>query len=328
MKINFKKISALFLACGVVAGVFSGCETYNITSGYTQPATETISVKNEVDEEELKEAFSLKLEELKDTYSIFERNQSGNMGNPETAWFSPKGVMSGCVMDFDLDGQDEMAVFYTDIADAYQLNYNMFLSIYEYYEGNVNIADDMLLDSYIDTEYIPEPKGFLWRPALWSEESVIISTQVVNGKNYIICEHSSESSAFADGRSYNYWLLGYDEERLRYEASYTQTEGGSSGFEYTGYKFENGLESEDPLYYAMGFEDALYDDYNKALTSYFKDYGLKVRSDNEPYKSNGSIFVSEGRTEILRFTNKCKQNTINYSYDFTATLTPATEYEP
>ncbi len=324
-----KKILALFLSGIVILGAFSGCSLIQLPLGNNTVTTETTATEKEtVDQQELEEAFALKVEELKGDFTIFERQQKGNMKSAETSWFGAKGVMCGVVVDLDLDGQDEMAVFYTDVADAYQLDYNIFMSVYEYVEGMVNLADDMLFDAYINTEYITSPQGFLWNSKMWKEENLLVSTKAVGDKNYIICEHSRVSNTFDKGQNHNYWLLSYSDGELCYEGSYTQTQGEVAGFEYTGYEIEYGVESDATVYYGEGRSKAKYDDYEDAVSAYFKKFGLKVRDDYKQFDAGKSIFKSQGVTKLLEFTNKSKQNTWDYSYDYSATLKPNSKLEP
>ena len=210
------------------------------------------------------------LKELITQHGFFKSNQTGVMVEYTDKWLDTKGILGSLILDFDSDGRDELLVCYTQEDGD---KYNIMIDMYDISDNEIYLADSIRYTPYSENL---RPTQIV--AAEWSEMMLSMTVINVNTKFYLICEEQSISSAFADGSSQDYWILEYCDDKLQYVGSFTQTGGGSSDFEYTGFKFKDGKIIESKIYYSEWYEDEmpLYTEFNSALTGFFNDYNISV----------------------------------------------------
>lgn len=287
--------------------------------------------KEEIDTETV---FQNKLSELSETYGIFDVNQKGSMHTKNDEWLNPIGIMNVSILDFDLDGMDEMLVFYTESENENdeQSSYRIVMSMYEVTDGEAVLADSVPFSGYCD---LWEDEKYAVALSTAEEKEISIAANVLwlNGKYCIMCEDYQLARSFADGIYKAYWVMEYVEGKLQYICSYTQMEAGSSGLSYGGYEFSNGTLVGSDLYYCEDWYEGygewqgdipLYDDYNLAITEFFNKYSIRIDSDIlQNYDvSMGSILSDDNSREaIFEFTNKLLSSDYdNQIYKYQATL--------
>ena len=277
--------------------------------------------------------FEEKLAELAAQYGVFNANQTGTMYEPNENWFDPSGIMGATIMDFDSDGSDEMLVCISEKCDHYNNGgFHIMLHMYEAENGEIVEADSILFGAYIQAEYLQtnQMEVTLWK-SNWPEEIIAVNAVPANGRCNIVCENYRIARAFADGQEQSYWILEYADGKFRYVASFTQTDGGSAGFAYTGYDFEYGTCTNADVYYSEWPETpALYPNFGQAITEFFSAYNIKLNStiSGYSYASDGynnpfqSILSSENnQTLILELINKMTSSDWSASvFEFSTTL--------
>lgn len=261
------------------------------------------------------------LANLLSTYGYFDAEQIGTMNNIDNKWFEPNGILSKTILDFDRDYELEMLVCYTESVDTQGNDYQIMMDMYDVVDGEV-----LLMDSVPFSAYGENVNVINLSKNEWNEISLNIDAVLVDNYWYIICEEYSKASAFADGRRQNYWIKQYEDGKLKNVCSFTQKSEGSSGFEYIGYKFMDGVLAESKLYYSeWNEENALYDDFKSAIINFFDEYGIEIVDNilhNRQIDNITSILSDNNdKTKIFNFTNKIsRRDDINNYFKFIAIL--------
>lgn len=278
------------------------------------------------------------LEELAQDYWIFETAQTGTMQETDDEWLNPYGIISADILDLDSDGELEMLVCIAqecddyDYGSAYVEYSHLMLYVYEVEDGEVIEKDSMLLGGYRynETSGASTSETSL-NEALFSAKYLCMNIVETEDEKYIFCEMQSIVEGFADGSTQHYYMLEYTGEALQYVCSFSQTGGGSSDFEYTGYMFENGECVSQELYYAeYSATDALYgDDFAAAITAFFEQYDVDIK-DDVSWLSFDSILSYENETSggFIFENDLISSDTSNWSsitYEFAATLTRSSD---
>lgn len=299
------------------------------------------AVNVEESENESEIILNNKLADLVATYGVFESSQSGVMQTHNDVWFEPSGIMSANIEDFDMDGTPEMLVCVSEYCDHYNDgHYHIMMYMWEVENGIAVLADSCVLGAYIKSDYSEDSyQEVIYSASNWSEELISVNILFSNGICYIICEDQGVAAVFADGSWQSYWALEYTSNSFQYVCSFTQTEGGSSDFQYTGYRFENGQCTGSDLYYSEWYETpGLYDDFRQAIVAYFEDYGITINESfngfaySDDYERIFTSFLSPEADYKNGFEFMNKRTSLEYSADystttayFTATLTRGTE---
>lgn len=259
----------------------------------------------ELPEADPKAAFSEALSDLISTYGVFRTNQSGVMSTTQDSWMNPGGVISATILDFDLDGEEEMMVCYTEPSADMSGEYEIMLAMYEAAEGNAVLADKVPLVAYQEWN-----GAFRLSGNQWMDIFLDVNAVRANGRCYIMFEERQIARAFADGQDNNYWLMVYEDGKWNYAGSFTQDAIGSAGFSYTGYEFENGALVSSQVYYdeqsMWEGTSALYEDFSVAITEFFGKFGIRLISDVDLYGSDVIPMLADDndKTAIFAFTNR------------------------
>lgn len=262
------------------------------------------------------------------TYGIFAPQQSGTMHSTEEKWLNPAGIMDATILDFDRDGVLEMLVCYTKQYSGKD-SYGIHMTMYEISDGKVELASDVPFIAYHEARQEES-----WNESLtlveaeWCEMSLNASAVQVNGIYYIVCEAYRLYGTFADGQSQDYWAMTYQNGELQYAFSFTQTGGGSSEFEYTGYEFADGICTNSAIYYNEWYEDegtALYDRFDSAITAFFDKQGIHIQRNLELYRNEdkGTILLKDENdiVSLFEFVNELARRDFSTStFDFVAVL--------
>lgn len=270
--------------------------------------------------------FKAKLAELISEHGIFKESQSGTMHKWDDEWMNPTGILSATILDFDSDGEEEMLVCYTEPSSSDKKYYQIVMDMYEVTNGTVVLADSMPFSSannmYGEGIQLTRSQG----------NSILLDLHVVklNGKKCLLCENE-EIATFSDGCFQDYWVVVYQNDKLQYRGSFTQTDGGDEMFEYTGYEFEDGKLINSQLYYNEGYptfgNKPLYNDLSTSVAAFFSKMGISVITDIEMYRDVelGTILSENNdKSEIFRFINKeTSSDYTSSTYKFTATLNRA-----
>ena len=156
-------------------------------------------------------------------------------------------------------------------------------------------------------------KNVVWTPNLWMDQITAVTLVEKEGQYYFFCEDYSVARSFGDGLDHSCWIMQYRDHSIQYVCSYTQTDGGSADFMYTGYKFENGACVSADLYYSECYDvPAPYDHFGEAMTAFFQDYGIEIDPEvqKEAYVSDGYYRMQsvlpedEEHTILFQLTNK------------------------
>lgn len=285
--------------------------------------TKEFTVKGENQEFNVKlepEGFHNTLLKLIDEQGIFKANQSGTMTKREDAWFHPEGIISAKIMDFDSDGKNEMLVCdtkpYSGDPDCRQI----YLNMYEIVDGKVILADSVPYSAYQSS----------YDTYLCSSEDTELfcgfNAVNIDGTWCLVCEEDGEWRVFGDEMAQNYWILTYQNQKFRYEASLTGVPGVFFGF--IGYEFSDGRLNASKLYYGdeYGEEEGmvpLYDEFAVALTEFFKKYKISLKNDVDLIRDVelGSILSEQNeKVNLFQFTNKLVEEEEEEGYRFTAVL--------
>ena len=264
-----------------------------------------------------------KLSELIQTHGLFEPLQTGSLSieNINEKWLSPCGVMGAQVLDYDLDGDQEMLVCFAErcTEDAYygasMGASHLVMEIYELEEGQAVCRASQIMGAYNPSPYYEsDRKEVLLVPDSTSEDVIGVHTVWSDGRPYIACEYRSFASAFGDGMDQAYWMLEYTGETLRDVCSYTQTEAGSSDFQYMGYQFTDREETDAQLYYSEYYEDtALYNRFGAAIETFFSGYNIQLADWIKNSRDTGDTlqqfqsFLSSGNDMEKLFLYSCQE---------------------
>ena len=264
-----------------------------------------------------------KLSELIQTHGLFEPLQTGSLSieNINEKWLSPCGVMGAQILDYDLDGDQEMLVCFAErcTEDAYHGASmgasHLVMEIYELEAGQAVCMTSQIIGAYNPSPYYEsDRKEVLLVPDSTSEDVIGVHTVWSDGRPYIACEYRSFASAFGDGMDQAYWMLEYTGETLRDVCSYTQTEAGSSDFQYMGYQFTDREETDAQLYYSEYYEDtALYNRFGAAIETFFSGYNIQLADWIKNSRDTGDTlqqfqsFLSSGNDMEKLFLYSCQE---------------------
>lgn len=264
-----------------------------------------------------------KLSELIQTHGLFEPLQTGSLSieNINEKWLSPCGVMGAQILDYDLDGDQEMLVCFAErcTEDAYHGASmgasHLVMEIYELEAGQAVCMTSQIMGAYNPSPYYEsDRKEVLLVPDSTSEDVIGVHTVWSDGRPYIACEYRSFASAFGDGMDQAYWMLEYTGETLRDVCSYTQTEAGSSDFQYMGYQFTDREETDAQLYYSEYYEDtALYNRFGAAIETFFSGYNIQLADWIKNSRDTGDTlqqfqsFLSSGNDMEKLFLYSCQE---------------------
>lgn len=252
---------------------------------------------------------------LKKKYGVFKRKQTGTMHQWEDEWLSIRGVMGAAVKDFDLDGKKEMMVIVAKMLDDGKHS-KIMMQMYEKNKNGIIMSSELRFNPYYDWVEKDEVRGITLSNAQWMNELFIINSLKKGKKQYIVCEEREIAGAFADGEEQNYWIIEYKNNKLNYISSFTQTDGGSSGFEHTYFKIKNGKIKKSVLYY--GDEDSVafgakpkYKKFEIAIKKYFNNHGIKIRSGIKHYRKfndESVLLKKKNKTQLFMFYNKATKS--------------------
>lgn len=246
--------------------------------------------------------FEEALSELVSVYGVFNSDQSGIMRQTSDRWLNPRGVISATITDFDQDDEEEMLVCYMEPSEGSPDSCEMVLSMYEIGQGEAVLADKVLFHTYNDKW----EERLSLSEAQWVNVDYYVNLVRSQDRVYIMCEQENIAGAFADGQDRNYWTMVYQDGGWQYAGSFTQTDGGSSGFAYTGYEFEQGTLVNSQLYYdeqgRWTGSNPLYEDFSTAIREFFGRQEIRVRGESAEYGSNGRSILSDDNDRTAVFT--------------------------
>ena len=208
-----------------------------------------------------------------------------------------------------------MLVCHTKISSVNAKYYDIVMDMYEFIDGKVVLADSMPFIAY------HEGQSFSGVWADWKDDDMLFDLNAVwlKGNCYLMCEMYSLTHAYADGSSREYWAVTYKNNEWQYAGSFSQTDGGSTGFEFTGYEFENGICKNSALYFSdygnNGETVSLYDSFSDAITAFFEKLGIFLTNDvsmNPDVDSGTILSENNDRTEIFEFTNRLVSASSNF----------------
>lgn len=294
------------------------------------PSTEAATDES-IPEIPVRDIFEEKLAELVEARGVFQAEQAGTMYEYNDEWFAPSGMISAEILDFDSDGSEEMLVCAAEeCTHSNNGSYHIVMEMYEAENGEAAQAATALLGEYIEADYVPTKQlETALRPNYWTEEIIAVNAVLINEKYYLVCENHSVAGAFADGQSQSYWILEYADGAIQFVGSFTQTDGGSSDFAYTGYAFADGACVKSDLYYGeWNADSALYSDFGQAITNFFEGYDIQLDDTIKNYKraSDGygqyqSILSVENDQRLMfELINRKTSTEWHSPFDFAAVL--------
>ena len=180
-------------------------------------------------------------------------------------WLKPRGVISAYIGNLDADAESELMVVY--IADVpkdesipdYKC-YNICADIYEFHEDSMVKSDSFVFSSFDS----------------YSNSKVIVSVVNSGGKNYIVYERS-QSGVMADGLGQDYCALEYVDGKIYNAFAYLQTGGGSSDFEFTGYRYDKEKIINEKVLYSEWYETkGKFKTIKKGIEYLFGKYGIEI----------------------------------------------------
>lgn len=304
------KTIATVSSTGKVTGKKAGTVTITATAnGVSAKCKITVNkTKDEIKNNNITSFKKYYSDVLKKKYGTFNSEQTGIMKSYSDRWLKLGGVMGAAVQDLDGDGKDELFVCISKNHSSQDIS-QIFIQVYEKKENNITLASEFEVTPYISGKEDNSNGGMTLSVSNWAEQALIVSLVIKGDNRYIVCEQRQTWGAFADGRELDYWILKYKNNKLDYVNSYTQTNGGSSGFEYTCYQLRNGKVVSEQLFYSEEYENVKpkYSKYDVALNQYFKLVGIKTIGNieqNENILNKSIIAKSENRIELFRFNNK------------------------
>ncbi len=295
-----KKYISLILVVLVALCCFASCKNSNSNVENFNGETK----QNEsLDNSSFVSAYSERLKQM----GMVKHEQKGVIISSEGVWLEPSGLIANARADFDNDGNDEMLVVYTK-ENSTADDYSIYMDMYEDQNGSVSVADTMKFVSYHGDEE-DEFSGVHLKKSQTSE--VFANLQIIETDGvYLLCENRMSESVLGNGQTQDIWLVEYKDNKFKYKASFTQTSGGTSGFEYTGYNFVNGELDDAFVYYNEWYNQQpnvenkpLYTSFGEALSEFLKTVSLRADDDvnyaNNPFEQNIDFFDSfveqEGR---------------------------------
>lgn len=343
------KLLIAALVFTALAAVLVGVVAFQ-TRTFGKPQEETTEVAGQLsqssasgwaeseDAAQMDAAFANRLTELAAEYGVFVQQQTGVINKTQNQWFAPIGLMGAAIRDLDADGEPELLV---SIAQPCEHSLDgvchILLQVYEKGNGETFLADQALFGTYIqDPETETEVKEVWFQAGYGCDEIAAINLMQVNENNLIVCEDYYVSRAYGDGMFQSYWVMEYKDHELCYVCAFTQTEGGSSDFAFTGYKFEDGACVSSDLYYNQYYyadpgssEPPLYDDFGQAIHAFFEGYGIQLNEQVQSVAHNEEDFASflspeEESETLFELTNRLTARNNEYTqyeqYEFAANL--------
>ena len=282
--------------------------------GVTKPTEEIGADLNKIpDTGEDSSVFQAKLSELVGIYGLFAPLQTGYVSISQETWLNPLGVMGAQILDFDLDGSNEMLVCLAEsCTEPDSLGPQMdashiLMQIYENQDGQAVLQDSQIMGAYNPTTYYEtDRKEVLLRPVSITENIISIHILWREDQPSIFCEYQSNAGAFTDGCDQAYWMLEYTDGAFQKICSYTQTSAGSSEFQLMGYRFQDGIPDSGISYYSEYYEfPSLYPHFGQAMDAFFSQYGVKLQNWIKD-KERASVWVEDSRT-VLSPDNQMEQ---------------------
>lgn len=237
--------------------------------------------------------------------------QNGTVYSSQDKWLELSGILSIAAADFDLDGTDELLVAGVSQGDSS----NFYVEMYENENGQT------VLSSHLDWYQMQDTCSYT---------NLNLSLADINGKKCILWEQHTETSAFANGEDQNYGAWVYENGGLKELFSFTQTEGGSIDFAFTGREYENGnLVSEELLY--SDREPTSHSTVKDAMNALYGKYGIALEDTqfNEygwPDYTPGSVIArNDAVTGMMDFNINCvNANYAGNTFEFASGLTDYT----
>jgi len=311
---HFKKYGIIFILILCLSIIISGCKNASTESDIENSS---LSVDKENEEVVISdtELFETYLKEvLIPQYGVLNRKQTGTMRVQEDKWLDFNGILSSLIFDFDNDDNTELLICRSqeNNSNNYKRNF-ILMEMYEIHAGEVILSDSIPFSQYSDNASslscsVEFSENFSLLCSLYSN---IVN---VNDNFYIVCEDQQSASAFADGQNKNFWILQYFDDKFNYISSFYQSNGGSSGFEYTFYKFNNGEIFDKEVYYNEMYD---YDSENEdkpkhkkfgdALSEYLKHHNMIINPEykNAEYSYDCDLYKSilSDKNEITNIFN-------------------------
>lgn len=277
-------------------------ETTEISDEKVNSESESVSKEKEINYEE--EYYSYIKSELIPKYGLSNINSTqGIMKNPYDNWLNPSGILSAKIYDFDNDGVKELFLIRIEEAPEKVNIYNNQCSEYYFYAEVYSLVDDniQLLDKLLLTTYNENDKKTLrLNSNQFSNQGIFVNMVSVDDNNYIVFEDNFIIRTFANGSNNDYWVLQYKNNKLNKVLSFTQTAGGSSEFEYTGYIFDSdNLTSKELLYSEWYEHQGSYESFNEALKVFFSKINIQIDDSFEYRPMDNSILSSENKIEKI-----------------------------
>ena len=308
----------------LVAIVQIGCTPSTKTDNNTSKVKKSVEKENQTDtyEEYLQT-------ELIPQYGISAAQQKGFLSqdiilNAKSNWLNPEGIFTADISDWNDDGEDELLLIRFEEYDraSYDNNviyYQMILSYYSY-DKNHQIKKT---DETVAKMKTPDTKEFLATLSsnISVQESVYL-TQVKDtsfGTGLFIQMYCS-GGLFSDGQSVDYLVFAIKNNKIQPEAGFLQTDGGSTGFEYSGLLFkDNEIISSETLYKEDDYDYNESDKYFiKAVTDFFAKSNIQIHvSQNNVFDVREDIMKNnENSKKISSFHVTCDAGNQENNYFF------------
>ena len=288
---NIKRLVSL-VCCVVLLGSLVGCGMISDDVDASPPSSPTAGTSPGADASPGADVPSAAVaalyhqyiqDQLMPEYGLATLAASGTMENPEDRWLSLSGVMSAYIADLNLDGTDDLLLFcYKEVESPYSDDlplYALYAELYMMKGGTPAKVDELEVCAYNESDELDRYDHWAsLTPNHWFEENLFISCVMADDVPTIVVEFTSVGGIFSDGYLCDYWALTCADEDLEIAFSFTQTAGGSAGFEYTGYELANGDKVFQELLFTELPEDGgLYHDFGEALEVFFDGFGIDVR---------------------------------------------------
>ncbi len=252
----------------------------------------------------------------------------------EENWLSPEGVYSAYIEDLNGDDVPEMVVFCTNeqlvSMEIYENDipyYVMTAYLFTFEDGEVTFQSELECLPTNDNGTGELSAGMR---ADESNNFFYYITAIDTGEDTYFMFECNTASAFGDGGGGNYWAIRYHDGVLENVFSVTKVAGGSVGFVYNLYEFENGQVVSDSVLWSDGYDGdigATYDgEFVDALKAVYEDYGITTEladADNYAYFPSGGFDADAPEAErILEYlvssSHNISGNSFNVDFMFTA----------
>lgn len=306
-----KRYISFVLVVLLIASCLVGCTKRNII---VEEFKEDLSSTSNLDSSDFKSAYA----QLAEQMGEIKKEQKGAVMSDAGVWLEPFGIITHEIADFDNDGDNEMLVVYTKENTAID-GYDIYMDMYENNAGEIKSVDTMQFVSY-HGETADEFAGIYLKKAQTAELFAKVSLINTDGV-YLLCENRMIESVMGNGQTQDLWLVEYKNNEFRYKAAFTQTGGGSSDFEYTGFNFVNGNLDEAFIYYNEWYQNQpdkenkpLYSSFGEAVSEFLKSVSLTADDDiimaNNPFESTidpFDSFVEQDGKDVFTMKNEIEQ---------------------